>query len=104
MQGYKNYYSGNTHGYSNLLGHVSSKYSDYKVIMKTKLPSETILLKKATNLYEWLFQIIINRLPINATKRERMDNITMTCQQNISNFIHIYCRWSLILKIILHYK
>ena len=51
-KGCKNYYSGNTHGYSNLLGHVSSKHSDYKVIMKTKLSPETNSFKKSTDLYE----------------------------------------------------
>jgi len=48
-------------------------------IVTTKMPPETSSLKKTTDLYEWLFQIIINGLPINAAKWERIDNITMTC-------------------------
>jgi len=70
------WYTGNKHGYSNLFSHITSKHVDYKVIMAGDLPPETSSLKRATDLYQWLYQIIINRLPINATKWSKIDKFT----------------------------
>ena len=70
------WYTGNKNGYSNLFSHITSKHVDYKVIMAGDLPPETSSLKRATDLYQWLYQIIINRLPINATKWSKIDEFT----------------------------
>jgi hypothetical protein len=70
------WYTGNKNGYSNLFSHITSKHVDYKVIMAENLPPETSSLKRATDLYQWLYQIIINRLPINATKWSKIDEFT----------------------------
>jgi len=59
--------------------------------MKTKLSPETSSLKKATDLYEWLFQIIINRLPINATKWDRMDKFTQSHMFNRKTVTKYIC-------------